>query len=68
MLYITTIRIISTETTEQFVKKTTTHATHLVEAENELSAQQKVVTFYQNQQTENISYDIEFKNMHTTII
>jgi len=68
MLYITTIRIISTETTEQFVKKTKTTATHLVEAEDELSAQQKVITFYQNLQTDTISHDVEFNSMHITII
>ena len=68
MLYISTIRIIKTETVEEYTKTYSIPDTHLVEADNEELAKQKIIDYYNSQQTPTIIYQVEFSSVHSTII
>ena len=68
MLYISTIRIIKTETIEEYTKTYSISDTHLVEADNEELAKQKIIDYYNSQQTLTTSYQVEFSSVHSTII
>ncbi len=68
MLYISTIRIIKTETIEEYTKTYSIPDTHLVEADNEELAKQKIIDHYSSQQTPTTTYEVEFNSIHNTLV
>lgn len=68
MLYITTIRVIKTETTLTYVKKDSLNDTHLIEAVDELDARQKLNLYYQSLEVPGVSYSVDVVSIHTIIV
>ena len=67
MLYISTIRIIKTETIEEYTKTYSIPDTHLVEADSEILAKEKIISYYDAQQTPTTNYVVEFNSIHSII-
>lgn len=67
MLYISTIRIIKTETIEEYTKTHSIPDTHLVEADSEILAKEKIISYYDAQQTPTTNYVVEFNSIHSII-
>lgn len=68
MLHIINIRVNQIETTTDYVKKQTLTETHIVDADTDSEAIHKLNTFYNEKQTDCITYEFIIQSINPIII
>ena len=68
MLHVINIRVNRIETTTDYVKRETLTETQIVEADNESEAIYKLNTFYNEKQTESVTYEFMVQSINSLIL